>query len=150
MAEKTEFPLVEVAVTLITRGDQILADYNPKWGSFTLPMTKRRTWIDPAVAKNHHEEDWLDAAARATVEWLGRTCEPTLLLKDLGEYQQSDRDGTWRRYQFRIFRVPVQGETALVPGAIAEWLTPAEFQSRRPISPTAQYLIAKLQENEKL
>jgi hypothetical protein len=34
----------DVAVTVITRGQQILAVYNPDWGDFTLPMTKRRVW----------------------------------------------------------------------------------------------------------
>jgi hypothetical protein len=109
MAEKTEFPLVDVAVALIG-----------------------------------------DAAARAAAEWLGRTCDPEPLLDDPGEFQQSDRDGTWRRYHFQAFRVPVKGHPDLVPGAVGEWLTPDEFLTRRPISPTARQLIGKLQEAGKL
>jgi hypothetical protein len=150
MAEKTEFPLVDVAVALITDGGRILAVYNPKWGAFTLPMTKRRDWHDPAVPASRHAEDWGDAAARAAAEWLGRTCDPVPLFDDAGEYQQSDRDGTCKRYQFRVFRQAVEGEPGLVPGAIAEWLTPAEFLTRRPVSPTARHVIAALQEAGKL
>jgi hypothetical protein len=150
MAEKTDFPQLDVAVTLITWGERVLAVYNSRWGSFTLPMTKRRDWHDPNVAQSHHGEDWLDAAARAGAEWLGRTCEPKPVLDELGEYQQSDRDGTWKRYHFRVFRVSVEGVPDLVPGAIAEWLTPAELLGRRPVSPTARHVIAKLRENGKL
>jgi len=150
MAKKPEFPLLDVAVTLIAHGDRILAVYNPVWGSFTLPMTKRREWQDPKVPKGKHTEDWLDAAARAGTEWLGRTCSPEFLFDDKGGYQQSDRDGQWKRYHFQVFRLALEGQPALVNGAITEWLTPAEFFERRPISPTARYLIGKLQEENLL
>jgi hypothetical protein len=150
MAKASEFPTVEVAVALIAKGEQILAVYNPRWGSFTLPMTKRREWQDPEVPHARRHEDWVDAAARAGAEWLGRTCEPEFVLDDPGGYQQSDRDGAWRRYHFQVFRVEVEGEPRLVEGAIAEWLTPVQILSRRPISPTARYVIAKLKEGGKL
>lgn len=150
MAKKPEFPLLDVAVTLIVQGGRILAVYNPAWGSFTLPMTKRREWYDPKVPKSRHAEDWLDAAARAGAEWLGSTCSPELLFEDNGDYQQSDRDGQWKRYHFQVFRLSIEGEPRLATGAIAEWLKPAEFFERRPISPTARYLIGKLQEENLL
>jgi hypothetical protein len=152
MSEPTDFPVVDVAVTLITRGGRVLAVYNPRWGAFTLPMTRRRDWHDPAVAASHHGEDWADAAARAAAEWLGRTCDPKPLLDDPGGYQQSDRDGAWKRYHFQTFQVALADDPALAPGAVVEWLTPAELLSptRRPISPTARHLIAQLQEAKRL
>jgi hypothetical protein len=101
------------------------------------------------MPKGDHEERWIEAAARAAAEWLGRTCEPEFL-DEFGEWQQSDRDGIWKRYNLQCFRVPVEDEPRLVAGAIAEWLTPADFLSRLPISPTARHVIAKLKEGGKL
>ena len=150
MSETPKIPLVDVAVNLITRGESILAVYNPEWGSFTLPMTKRRYWHDPKYPDKGTDENWIDAAAQAGAEWLGRTCEPELLLAECGEYHRSDRDGTYRRYTFRCFGVPVDGTPPLVAGAITEWLTSNEFQDRRPISPTAKHLVAKLVLERKL
>src|SRR5262249_49514358 len=134
----------------ITQGERILAVYNAKWGSSTLPMTKRRWWHDPNVPKSQRFEDWLDAAARSGAEWLGRTCHPDFVFDDKGQYQQSVRDGQWKRDHFQVFRVALEGEPRLVNGAIAEWLTASDFSDRRPISPTARYVIGKLQEESLL
>jgi hypothetical protein len=146
MAHQPDFPVVEVAAVAITRGPKILALYNHQWGAFTLPMSERRAWHDPNVPRADHVEEWLEAAARASAEILGRTCTPVFLLDNQGEYQKSGRDGQWKRYHFQIFHVHLDDDPRLVPGAVVEWLTPEEFSRRRPISPTARYLIAKLQE----
>jgi hypothetical protein len=150
MSKTAHFPLVDVAVTLITRGEQFLAVYNRNWDCFTFPMTKRRDWHDPRVPGSLHHEEWIDAAARAAAEWLGRTCVPQFVWDDVGEYQQSDRDGQWKRYHFQVFRVPVEGDRAMVPGTITEWLTPTDFLERRPISASARYVLGRLQEQERL
>jgi hypothetical protein len=146
MSEQSEFPLVDVAVSLVTSGPRVLVAWNPKWGEFSLPMTKRRVWRDPRVAASHHAEDWNDAAARAAAECLGRTCEPEFLLDVPGEYQQSDRDGAWKRYNFQVFQLTLADQPDLVPGVVAEWLSPKEVLNCRPISPTARFVIGKLQE----
>ena len=49
MTDKPDFPEVDVAVALIVRRERILTTYNPRWGAFTLPMSKRRSWNDPNV-----------------------------------------------------------------------------------------------------
>jgi hypothetical protein len=150
MCEESQFPVVNVAVTLIVHDEKILVVWNPRWGAFSLPMSKRREWHDPRVPASHHGEDWLDAGARAAAEYLGQTCEPELLLDNIDEYQQSDRDGAWKRYHFQVFRISLADQPELVAGAIAEWLTPEEVLNRRPISLTARYLVGKLQEVKKL
>jgi hypothetical protein len=150
MAEETQLPIVNVAVTLIVHDNKILMVWNAKWGAFSLPMTKRREWHDPRYPASHRGEDWLDAAARAGAECLGRTCAPDLVLDNIGEWNQSDRDGAWKRYQFQVFKLSVSDPAALVPGTAVEWLTPTEILNRRPISPTARYVIGKLQEAGKL
>jgi hypothetical protein len=150
MAKKQDFPLLDVAAVIITRGKQVLAVYNPGWGGFTLPMTKRREWRDPKLSKSLRQEDWIDAAARAGAEWLGATCMPEFLFEDAGEFQQSERDGNWKRYHFQVFRIAMKNEQPLAPATITEWLTPTEWHNRRPVSPTARYLIGKLQEEKLL
>jgi hypothetical protein len=150
MAAKPTKPLTEVAITLIRRGakkDQILAHYSPNWDAFTLPMTKRRKYFDPDVDSEARLEDWLDAAARAASEVLGRTCSPTALLEDfLPEHEQSGRDGKWRLYRFRVFEVVLRDGESLPAGQTVEWLTTDQFldPNRRPISPTARHVIRYL------
>ena len=94
------------------------------------------------------QEDWIEAAARAAAEWLGRTLAPGEMnetpVADDGRYTQSDRDGTIKRYHFQVFEVRTGTASQLVPGAVAEWLTLDELPTRRPVSPTAQYLIGLL------
>ncbi len=150
MPDQSEFPLVDVAVSVITSGSKVLVVWNTKWGEFSLPMTKRRVWHDPRVAASRHAEDWNDAAARAGAECLRRTCDPEFLLDVPGEYQQSDRDGAWKRYNFQVFQLPHADQPDLVKGAVAEWLSPKDVLNCRPISPTARFLIGKLQEAGKI
>jgi hypothetical protein len=149
MAGDLGFPCIEVAVAVITQGPKILAVYNPLWSSFTLPMTKRRTWEDPNVPpENKEEEDWLEAAARAAGEWLGQTftIAPQKLI-EIPEWRQSDRDGVWKRYSFQVFQIPLESNQGPRPGAVCQWLTVNEWldPQRRPISPTARYLTQQLQ-----
>ena len=146
MPVQPEFPLVDVAVCLITCGPRLLLVWNRKWGEFTLPMTKRRVWHDPRVAASHRAEDWQDAAARAGAECLSKTCSLTSLLEVPGEYKQSDRDGLWKRYHFQVFQISFGYHPRLIPGTVVEWLTPDEIQNCRPVSPTARFLIGKQHE----
>jgi hypothetical protein len=141
-------PLVDVAAVLVTNGNRILAVYNEKWGSFTLPMAKRRTWEGrPADKAGAHTEEWEDAAVRAAAEYLGRTLtsRPRPLVT-LAEFQQSDRDGQWKRYHLRAFKLAVDPDTRPSPAVVAEWLTADDFtdEKRQPISPTARHIIAEL------
>lgn len=165
MAIDNEFKRLEVVATLITRGERLLAVFNDKWGSFTLPMTKRRRWADPNMAKGEIDEKWGDAAARAAAEWLGQTSTtpPRFPFEDanrqqggvglkIAEYQQSDRDGIWKRYHFRVFRLSLDGDAALSGSGMTEWLTFEQFhdKARRPISETARFLLARVQGEAKL
>ena len=143
---KDVIPRVEVAVVLIAirDTDQILSVHNPCWGAFTLPMTKRRTWEDPAVRVGRKAEDWLAAATREAAEKLGRTFAPNELPVSLlqeTEYKQSDVDGIWKMYCFHIFRLPVPSGTICARNVNGEWLTPGDFRKRVPISGTAKYLL---------
>ncbi len=71
-------PVVDVAACVISCQGKILIGFNSKWGAFTLPTTKRRSWEDANAAKGSvREEDWDDAAVRAAAEWLGQTLTVT-------------------------------------------------------------------------
>ena len=141
------WPLVDLVTTLICKDKRIMTVYNDKWGAFTLPMSKRRQWKD-AKLKDEGErlEEWDDAAVRVAAEWLG--CTLTTMpdkLTELSEFQQSDRDEKWKRYRVHVYLLNVAA-TEPAPGRIVEWLTPEELldEHRRPISPTARFIIAEL------
>ena len=144
------FPHVEVAVAVITRGNRVLVVYNPLWGSFTLPMTKRRQWDDPTTTGGTKHEEWRDAAARAAAEVLGRTFTAKELPEeaDLGpvEFQQSDRTGEYKRYHFQVFKITLAEDVKLVDGTIAALLSRVEIldKKRAPVSPTARLLLKRL------
>lgn len=147
MAEQVNFPEVEVAVSVIVRGNQILAVYNPKWMAFTLPMTKRRRWQDPNIPPAQREEAWIDAAARAAAEWLGCTVTGlTELPAEISPYHQSDREGQWNRYNFRIFRLTLEANQESLEGTVTQWLTHEQLldANRRPLSPTVRHVLQAL------
>lgn len=152
MPTELNIPDVDVAVTLLTCDRRIVLVFNRKWSTFTLPMTKRRSWQDPRCKPAHREEAWENAASRAAAECLGRTLTtaPAFLL-DFPEFQQSDSDGTWKRYRFQIFELPLQVPN-LHPSVMTEFLSVDEIldPSRQPISATARDLIKKLGEEERL
>ena len=145
----TLLPVLDVVATLIVHGGRVLTGYNDKWGAFTLPTTKRRTWEDDTVAKGAvREEPWENAAARAAAEWLGQSLtEPLTDLGEVPEFQQSDRDGKWKRYRLRAFLLELVAEHAIPPMRIVEWLTPDQIvdENRRPISPTARHIVSHFQ-----
>lgn len=142
----TNFPRPELAVTIIAveDSDRILTTFNPRWGSFTLPMTKRKSWIDPQAPAGNRQEDLVMTATRAAAEALGRTLDkatlPHALLKEI-DYRQSDSEGIWKVYSLYLFGLKVPQATGLAPGIIGEWLNPTGFRNRDPISPTARYVI---------
>ncbi|OWK43752.1 hypothetical protein [Fimbriiglobus ruber] len=144
------YPVIEVAVVLITdpRGERLLADYNPDWGGFTLPMTKRRN-------PGHADEPWaqeaespLAAATRAAVEVLGRPLPPDRLPVplpfELPPWEVSLRDGGWKRYTRWPFALVADGTPHPLPGHVALWLTPAEFEKYEPISPTVSQILGAI------
>ena len=154
MAEKGAFPEVEVAVTLIVRDSGILAVYNREWSTFTLPMTKRRHWNDPKMPPEaEREEPWIEAAARAAAEWLAITVTGLAPLNaDVPHYQQSDRNGVWKRYEFRVFRLPLPAICQPRSDAVIQWLTVDDWlnEDRRPISQTARHILRALAANAEL
>ena len=153
MSEAPYFPELDVAVALIMCGNEILTGYNPSWGSFTLPMTKRREWDDPHADGGRRHEDWVFAANRAAAEWTGTTLVSRAeLILDEPEYQQSDRDSKWKRYHFQVFGFRSGEKPALVHERVAQWLTPDQLldKDRHPISETARHLVRKLQLEGKL
>ena len=142
-------PITEVVAVVVMKAGHILLAYNEKWGAFTLPMTKRRTWEDPSQkADAVREEEWEDAALRAASEWLGSTTKAKPEgLGQVPEFQQSDRDGKWKRYHTEAFRLVVEDSLDSAPGKSTEWLTVEDIldEDRRPISPTARHVMAELQ-----
>ena len=139
---------VEVAVCVILRGPQILVAYNESWGSFTMPMTKRRAWQMGTNEGHLQFEPWKTAAARAAAELLGQTIRLDGLrdLWTIENYGQSDRDGQWKFYEFHCFALDLAVGIAHHYVPPAEWLSRDELldPEREPISKTARFLAERL------
>ena len=133
--------MAEVAVTLIRNNDVLLMVYSESWRAFTLPMTKRRTFGHAGNDGQH--EDWLDAAARNVVECLGRASQPTFLFEEpLPVFEHSHRDGDYRDYRYCLFTEPFDPATdAVVAPGPTQWMTVAEIETLRPVSPTAVAMV---------
>ena len=144
---------IEVGVTVVQRDGKLLTVYNQKWGAFTLPMTKRRSWGHPDDPKMIRPEDWRDTAIRNLVECFGRTYteEPDILF-EVSDFHQSDRDQKVKDYHFHVFGAVTVGDAPLIAGVLGEWLTPDEIldPSRRPMSSTARYLVKELNRRSKV
>lgn len=159
----TRVESVFVAAVLVTWGEHILSVFNPKWGEFTLPMTKQRKLVDTETAFTTLEP-WKNAAARAASEALGvifcpeghdgAQCESILSLPFeqrliTARIAQSDRDGEIKAYQFHIYELPFvdNDRPQMVPGSVTTWLTSEQIldTNLRPISFTARSIVGALQ-----
>jgi hypothetical protein len=139
---------MDVAVALIKNDGRILLVFDPNWGAFTLPMTRRRVWKDDAGALLGSEA-WESTAGRAAAEVLGRTCRvKPIAIPDEVIHGRSWRDGRIKDYHYRMFMVH-DVEPAPLPDTRAEWLTPEEITdpARHPISETAFVLIEYCREH---
>jgi len=140
---------VEVVTTLLVQGQKFLCVFNPKWGAFTFPMSKRKFFQDSAISAAPNPEKLDRAAARVAAEVLGRSFPPGEFptpLTDIKGFEQSDADGVWKLYEFHLFTLKVSEGVKLPAGLIAEWLTPKELQIREPVTHTARYLLGCLEE----
>lgn len=137
----------DVAVTVIHCQGKVLAVYNPRWGMFTLPMTKVRWEQSAAHTEVGRRRAWFVAAVRNVMESLGiTTIHRVNLLSELTDIRQSERDGSVNHYHFKIFHFPLHELPVSCP-VVAEWLKPSDFidPARQLISPTADLLIRHLQ-----
>jgi hypothetical protein len=145
-------PTADVVVTVIYHEDKILLVFNPRWGAFTLPMTKLRQWPYGDAPTPARVEDEADAAMRNVGECVGRTYAeaPRRLHEDIIELDQGDRESRSKRYQYRVFGMPMTA-TDLGPGVAGEWLRVDELldERRRPISKTARSLVRQLSADAK-
>src|SRR5437016_3885774 len=62
--------------------------------------------------------------------------------------KQRDRHGVWKRYTFHVFALPGTEGVEPMEGHAAAWLTPEQFQTHRPVSPTAAHILSRLEPAE--
>jgi hypothetical protein len=140
---------VEVVATLMRQGPKILSVFNPRWGAFTFPMSRRKFFKDSTVSEAIMPENLDRAAARVAAEIMGRSFPPEEFPKpllDIKGYEQSDADGVWKLYEFHVFTLKLSEGVRLGPGIIAEWMTPKELQSREPVTHTARFVLSRIKE----
>jgi hypothetical protein len=131
-----------VALLILDAEGRILLDYNENWHTFTLPMSKRHTVLTSTPGDVNLEE--LDATAlRAAVEVIGRPLMtmPKRIHAEVPPWNQSGRDGTWRRYQYHVFALRSPGVPTPLPGHTAVWLTLAELEVAEPVSRTVRTIL---------
>ena len=149
----TQIPNVEVVATLLLQGDKLLSIFNPRWGAFTFPMSKRKFFKDAVVSEAATPEKLNRAAARVAAEVLGRSFTPEEFpspLMEIKDFEQSDADGIWKLYTIHVFTLKLSEGVRLAPGLVAEWRTPKELETREPVTRTARFILRQLAEQNQL
>jgi hypothetical protein len=143
-----DFPQLEAAVVLIERAGKILAEYNPKWQCFSLPVSRLRRRLG---AGEPTRETPLDAAVRTAAQALGRPlsadCFPEPVSLDGAEtaYLRSNRDQQTKRYTYHLYAL--HSPDGPLRHALARhtiWMRPEDFLTHHPVSPTAVHIIRHL------
>ena len=149
----TQIPNVEVVATLLLQSDKLLSIFNPRWGAFTFPMSKRRFFMDTIVSETATPEKLNRAAARVAAEVLGRSFQPDEFptpLLEIKNFEQSDVDGIWKLYTIHVFTLKLSEGVCFAPGLVAEWRTPKELDTREPVTRTARFILARMAEQRLL
>ena len=140
-------PSVHLAVSVLIADKKLLIDWNPRWGCFTLPMTKIRQWHNAGGHVDPESETPLSAAIRAAAEALRRPLSQSELPTTPEELElqpyshRSYRDGKWKRYGRTVFVIRPADP---IPAQDLAWVTPDEVETCRPISPTAIEVVRAL------
>ena len=150
MSNSSDFPCVEVSIVLLERDGMILAEYNPKWETFSLPMSRLRRRLAPGTPVR---ETPLEAAIRAASKALGRPLAADRLPQavDLDVPAQvllrSGSDQQTKRYTYHVFALRV---SLLAPrhahGRHTLWMRREDFLTHRPVSATAVHLMRHLRD----
>lgn len=147
------YPQVEASVVVISNdAGLILLDFNPRWGVFTLPVSKRRTLQPGGPSATPASESWHDAALRAAAEVLGQPFPPSALTETpdyVEPFTQSGRDCVMKRYEYRVFAMPWATPPQPVPGHVAVWVDRAAASLKvppfGPLSPTVHKVLTARQ-----
>ena len=145
-----DYPKVRASVALVLdeAGQKFLWIWNPRWRSFTLPMSKVGAWA--GIKGANPEAAAIEAAERAAAEAIGvpvivhhaRTLDPIP--------ERSGRDGRLKSYQYEAFRA---GPHARFTGQLDirqphAWLAGHEVFSGevRPLAPASVKVLEQLAE----
>ncbi len=123
-------PQVLAAVAIIIHDRKILSTYNPKWGLFTLPMTKvKDTFINADGYVDATPESWVSSASFAAGEHLGPdhgiTPEYLMIVDD---FMASGRDKQTKRYTLGVYKFAAQSED-LPDSEGRQWITATQFMN---------------------
>jgi hypothetical protein len=151
MSAASEFPQVEVSVVVLERAGMLLAEFNPRWEMFSLPMARLRRRLGLGEASR---EAPAEAALRAAAKALGRPLPalafPQPLALDVPPhlYLHSRRDQRRKRYTYYVFgRRVADPAPKHALGWHILWLKPEELRSCEPVSPTAKFVVEHLSED---
>ncbi|SRR6266536_552890 len=148
MSASSDFPSIDVSVVLLEWAGMVLAEFNPRWEMFTLPMSRLRRRLAPGTPVR---ETPLDATVRAAAKALGRPLgpgqTPQAVVLDVSAQTllRSGRDQQTKRYTYHVFGLHV-ADTAPrhALGWHTLWMRREDFLTHRPISPTAVHVMKHL------
>ena len=150
MSDAGTFPVIQVAVTIVQRADFYLVEYNPKWESFSLPMSRQRRVMTAGVAVTETPET---AAVRAAAKVLGRPLNaaqfPRLVpLRSPYARLRSGRDGKTKDYRYSVFAMRVSDPVVRHSlGWHTLWMRPEDLATHIPVSESVKLLLKHLPED---
>ena len=150
MTDAGQFPVIQVAVTIVERAGFYLVEYNPKWESFSLPMARQRRHLVTGVAVTETAEM---AAVRAAAKALGRPLSAAQFphrVHLLSPYARlrSGRDGKTKDYRYGVFAMRVSDPVVSHSlGWHTLWMRPADLATPVPVSETVTLLLKHLPED---
>ena len=150
MSNAGEFPVIQVAVTIVERAGFYLVEYNPKWESFSLPMSRQRRHLTSGVAVTETPET---AAVRAAAKVLGRPLSaaqfPRLVpLRSPYTRLRSGRDAKTKDYRYSVFAMRVSDPAIRHSlGWHTLWMRPADLATHVPVSESVTRLLPHLPED---
>jgi 8-oxo-dGTP pyrophosphatase MutT (NUDIX family) len=146
----SDFPIVDASVALILDDvkQKFLWTWNPRWRSFSLPVSRLRPWN--GIRGAHMAAAAQEAAERAAAEAIGvpvvvhHACRLNPIL------ERSGRDGRLKSFTYEAFRASAHEEFAgrTSPQLSQIWLAGHEALSGdfRPLAPTSVEVISQLVE----
>ena len=150
MSDTSQFPIVPVSVVIVERAGFYLVEFNQKWNTFSLPMSRQRRRMKGGVES---PETPLEAAVRAASMAVGQPLAPARFprpvpLRSPYARIRSPRDGNTKDYRYSVFAMRVVDP--LVRHALGWhtiWMRPEDLATHVPVSETVKRLLPHLPED---
>jgi class 3 adenylate cyclase/tetratricopeptide (TPR) repeat protein len=150
MSDTSQFPIVPVSVVIVERAGFYLVEFNQKWNTFSLPMSRQRRLMKGGVETR---ETALEAAVRSAAMAVGQPLDPARFprpvpLRSPYARIRSRRTSQTKDYHYSVFAMRVVDP--LVRHALGWhtiWMRPEDLATHVPVSETVTRLLPHLPED---